>query len=84
MNKNERIEKKEIEEERNSKLICYITGARSGFETRITKDVINLFYEHLLLIRIAENIDLLIPKILLFICKLQNDVLNCDHKSPES
>ena len=53
-------------------------------EARITKDIINLFYEHLLLIRIAENIDLLIPKILLFNCILQNDVLNCDHKLAES
>jgi len=61
MNKNERIEKiKEIEERRNSKLICYITGDRGGFETGITKDVINLFYEHLLLIGNVENIDLLI------------------------
>ena len=34
-------------------------------EARIAKDVINLFYEHLILIRNAENIDLLIPPILL-------------------
>lgn len=51
---------KEIELKRNSKLICFITGDRSGFETRIAKDVINLFYEHLLLIGNVENIDLLI------------------------
>ena len=46
MNVNKRIEKiKEIEERRNLKLIYYITGDRSGFETGIEKDVDNLFYD---------------------------------------
>jgi len=31
-----------------------------------------------------KNNDILIPKILLFVCILQNDVLNYNHKSTES
>jgi len=37
----------EIEEHRHSKVVLYATGDRSGLETRIGQDVIDLFVDHL-------------------------------------
>lgn len=37
----------EIEKARKSKVICYITGDKPGFETRIAADAFRLFYDHL-------------------------------------
>jgi len=61
MSREQRIKQiKEIERKRNSKLICYITGDRRNFETRIAKDVIHLFHEHLSSFGKINNFDLLI------------------------
>ena len=38
---------REIEEHRHSKVVLYATGDRSGLETRIGQDVIDLFVDHL-------------------------------------
>ena len=38
---------REVEEQRNSKVILYVTGDRQGLETRIGQDVIDLFVDHL-------------------------------------
>lgn len=38
---------KQLEEERNSKLIVYVTGTRPGLETQIANDVLPKFSEHL-------------------------------------
>ncbi len=37
----------EIEQKRGSKVICYITGDKPGFETRIATDAFRLFRDHL-------------------------------------
>lgn len=48
MPRDERIKLiQEIEKERESKVICYITGDKPGFETRIAADAFRLFYDHL-------------------------------------
>ena len=51
---------REIEKLRNSRVIVYITGDRPGFETRIAKDILPIFYNHLIQFENAENIDLFI------------------------
>ena len=49
-----------IEKERDSAVICYITGDRGKFNTRIGDDVIPILLRHLELIGNRENIDLLL------------------------
>ena len=49
---------KRIEKERNSAVICYITGDRENFNTKIGDDVIPIFFRHLELIGNRDNIDL--------------------------
>lgn len=51
---------KAIENERNSKLIVYVTGTRPGLETQIANDVLPMFVEHLDRIGDAEKISLLL------------------------
>lgn len=52
---------KEIEKERNdSRLLCYLTGDRRGFETRIAQDVFPVIYEHLSKFGRTKSIDLFI------------------------
>ena len=51
---------KQIEEERNSAVICYITGDRDKFSTKIGEDVIPILFRHLELIGNRKNIDLLL------------------------
>ena len=38
---------RQLEQQRDSKLIVYVTGTRSGFETQIANDVLPKFSEHL-------------------------------------
>ncbi len=47
-----------IEQERHSKLLCYVTGDRKNHETKIATDVFPFLYEHLLAIGKVESIDL--------------------------
>jgi hypothetical protein len=49
---------KQIEKERNSAVICYVTGDRANFNTKIGDDVIPIFFRHLELIGNRDNIDL--------------------------
>ncbi len=49
---------KEVEQIRDSKVICYLTGDRPGFETRIGKDVFSHLYSHLNNFGNVKNIDL--------------------------
>jgi hypothetical protein len=49
---------KQIERERNSKVICYITGDRDKFSTKIGNDVTPIFFRHLELIGNTDKIDL--------------------------
>lgn len=51
---------KQIEEERGSTLICYITGDRQKFETKIADDIIPILHRHLELIGYSDRIDLLL------------------------
>jgi len=51
---------KQIEKERSSAMICYITGDRDKFSTKIGDDVIPILFRHLELIGNRENIDLLL------------------------
>ena len=51
---------KQIEKERNSAMICYITGDRDKFSTKIGDDVIPILFRHLELIGNKDNIDLLL------------------------
>lgn len=48
----------EIENLRNSRVICYITGDRLGLETRIGMDVFPLFYDLLNRVSFVEQLDL--------------------------
>ena len=51
----------QIENERNSKVICYITSDRAGLGAKIASDVVRLIYDHLIdLPSNTENIDLFI------------------------
>lgn len=49
---------KEIEEARQSRILCYLTGDRRGFETKIGADVFSFVYQHLSQIGPVNNIDL--------------------------
>lgn len=51
---------KQIEKERDSVVICYITGDRDKFSAKIGDDVIPILFRHLELIGKKENIDLLL------------------------
>ncbi len=51
---------KKIETKRASRVICYVTGDRQGFETRIAKDIYHMLYQHLLYMKNVTKIDLLI------------------------
>jgi len=51
---------KQIEKERNSAVICYITGDRDKFSAKIGDDVIPILFRHLELIGNRDNIDLLL------------------------
>ena len=50
----------EIEQNRNSKVSLYVTGDRSGLETRIGQDVIDLFVDHLDALGPVEKISLIL------------------------
>jgi hypothetical protein len=50
----------QIEKERDSAVICYITGDRAKFNTKIGDDVIPILFRHLELIDNENNIDLLL------------------------
>ncbi len=49
---------KQIEKERQSAVICYITGDKDKFHTQIGEDVILMLFRHLELIGKKDNIDL--------------------------
>lgn len=49
---------KQIDKERNSAVICYVTGDRENFSAKIGDDVIPLFFRHLEIIGNRDNIDL--------------------------
>lgn len=49
---------KQLEESRNSKLLVYVTGTRSGLETQIANDILPKFSEHLDKIGDTEKISL--------------------------
>ncbi len=49
---------KQIESERSSKLLVYITGSRPGLETQIADDILPMFTEHLDRIGDVEKISL--------------------------
>lgn len=51
---------KEIEQQRQSKLIVYFTGTRQGWETQIANDILPLFTEHLDAIGDTPKISLLL------------------------
>ena len=50
----------EIEKQRNSKLIVYVTGDRPGLETQIANDATDYFIEHLDSIGVVPKISLLL------------------------
>lgn len=59
MNRSDRMKLiQEIEQERKSKLIAYITGDRRGLETKISTDVFPMFHKHLANIGEQKTIDL--------------------------
>lgn len=49
---------RQIEQERDSKVIAYVTGDRPGLETRIASDAIDIFVKHLDEIGVTEKISL--------------------------
>lgn len=49
---------RQLEEQRDSKLIVYVTGTRLGLETQIANDVLPKFAEHLDKIGDTEKISL--------------------------
>lgn len=49
-----------LEEKRDSKVICYVTGDRPGQETQISADVFDLFVNHLDLIGDVQKITLVL------------------------
>ena len=51
---------KAIEDERQTRVICYITGDRRGLETKIASDIFPILYHHLLDFKQVEPIDLYI------------------------
>ena len=59
MGRNERMKLiDEIEAERNSKLIAYIAGDRSGMRTQIGTDIFPILHEHLTKAGEQDRIDL--------------------------
>lgn len=50
----------QIEKERQSAVICYVTGDKDKFSTKIGDDVIPILFRHLELIGNKDNIDLLL------------------------
>lgn len=62
MSRAERVEIiRRIEEERNSKVICYITADRQNLNVKISSDVVRLIYNHLLSFpNDTQNIDFFI------------------------
>jgi len=59
MERNERMRLiQDIEKERGSRLLVYITGDRRGLETRIAMDIFPMFHEHLMRIGKQRRIDL--------------------------
>jgi len=46
---------KQIDKERNSAVICYVTGDRENFSAKIGDDVIPLFFRHLEIIGNRDN-----------------------------
>ncbi|NLO89125.1 MAG: hypothetical protein GX088_02155 [Clostridia bacterium] len=59
MGREERLELiKKIQEIRQSKVICYITGDRENVSTRIAPDVVRIFYRHLENLQPCERLDL--------------------------
>lgn len=48
----------QLEEQRKSKVIAYVTGDRRGLETQMAKDVLDLFLHHLDIIQKADSISL--------------------------
>ncbi|MBL7198246.1 MAG: hypothetical protein ISS47_09130 [Candidatus Omnitrophica bacterium] len=46
---------KEIQKQRKSKLLCYVTGDKPGFGTKIATDAIRFFYDHLQKISEKKN-----------------------------
>jgi hypothetical protein len=51
---------KALEEKRESKIIVYITGDRSGLETKIANDIFPMFHKHLTAIGEQERVELFI------------------------
>lgn len=51
---------KEISEERNSKVICYICGDRKNVSIRIAPDIIPIFYDQLKTLNKNDKIDLIL------------------------
>jgi hypothetical protein len=49
---------RKIEEERNSKLLVYVTGDKPGMETQISQDVHDLFLNHLDRFNLPERVTL--------------------------
>lgn len=49
---------KELEKQRNSKLLVYVTGTRQGLETQIANDILPMFSEHLDSIGDSDKISL--------------------------
>lgn len=49
---------RQLEEALDSKVLVYVTSDRTGFETQIAQDVIDLFINHLDKIGITEKISL--------------------------
>lgn len=59
MNRENRIKViKEIENIRKSKVICYVTGDKRGYETRIHPEIQIMLYEHLQKLRPIKKLDL--------------------------
>lgn len=48
----------DLEGQRGSKVICYLTGDRRGFETKIASDILSYFYEHLVELGKTDAVDL--------------------------
>ena len=51
---------RQVEKERESKVILYVTGDRQGLETQIGQDVIDLFVDHLDAIGPVKKISLIL------------------------
>lgn len=60
MDKNRKELYEQIEKQRNSKLIVYVTGDRQGMETQIANDATDCFIEHLDAIGVVPKISLLL------------------------